>query len=76
MKYNEIKVKCYGTAESGPFAEMENGKRVYGLPAAAPDMLAALEWLTDATVDQGNATESEPAIIAARAAIAKARGEG
>jgi hypothetical protein len=43
VKYKERKVRCYGTGESGPFAEMEDGRRVYGLTGHAPHMLAALE---------------------------------
>lgn len=42
VKYKELKVKCYGTGESGPFAEMEDGRRVYGLTGHAPELLASL----------------------------------
>ncbi len=42
---------------------------------AAPDMLAALVWMVDAAIDQGDATEQDQAIIKARAAIAKATGD-
>ena len=44
------------------------------LLAAAPDLLAALVWMVDAAIDQGDATEQDQAIIKARAAIAKAKG--
>ncbi len=44
-RYREAKVRCYGTGENGPFAELDDGRRVYGLTAAAPHLLAALKDL-------------------------------
>ncbi len=40
-----MKVRYFATAESGPFAELEDGRRVYGLCGAAPYLLAALEQI-------------------------------
>jgi len=57
--------------DGAPQSEMKANAR---LIASAPDLLAALERLTDAamTRDRGNV---EDALITARAAIASAKGE-
>lgn len=77
-KYREVRVRCYGTAESGVFAELENGDRVYGLTGAAPHLLAALKtMLTTAMPPESNrmefCTEKGKREIA-REAIAKVTG--
>jgi hypothetical protein len=74
VKYNEIKVKCYGTAESGPFIELENGKRVYGLAAAAPELLEALRDMIE-LCESYRAGHNSAIADRARAAIAKATGQ-
>ena len=60
MKYNEIKVKFYGTAESGPLIELENGKRVYGLAAAAPELLQALRDINSLLAEYAHAGAGRP----------------
>ena len=42
-KYRERKVTCFGSGESGPFAQLDNGDRVYGVVGLAPEMLDMLE---------------------------------
>lgn len=78
MKYREIKVKCYGTGESGPFAELENGRRVYGLTGVAPELLAALMRCSEVIGHNSCSDGKTPngfvvALEEARAAIVKAR---
>lgn len=70
-RYKEAVVRCYGTAESGPFAELEDGRRIYGIPGAAPELLDALEGLV---ADWERVHGPIPKDHEARAAIAKARG--
>lgn len=80
MRYREIKVKCYGTGESGPFAELENGRRVYGLTGVAPELLRALEdcirSMRSLMAESGNVRRTDEWVVGAGiAAIAKANGE-
>ena len=88
VKYKELRVRCYGTGEDGPFAEMENGRRVYGLVGSAPHMLGALEAIHAAlnqpvhhsgthTPETADVLRMDAAIARdmAMAAIKKAKGE-
>ena len=76
-KFREKKVKCFGAAEDGAFAEIEGGGRIYGIVGAAPDLLAVVE--AEAAMFAGRdadewAPEMAARIRAMRAAIAKAKG--
>lgn len=71
-KYREVNVLCYGAAEAGSFAELEDGRRVYGLTGAAPDLLAALNRLQSMPNDPRAHRQALDAIAKAEGRVADA----